>query len=56
MSYNIRALSALQQIVNTYLEEQGHLATGKVQVEYLGLKKAKDLVEFIQLNLRHLAG
>ena len=32
------------------------LATGKVHVEYLGLKKTKDLVEFIQINLRHLAG
>lgn len=32
------------------------LAAGKVQVEYLGLKKAKDLVEFIQLNLHHFVG
>ena len=30
------------------------LATGKVQVEYLSPKKAKDLVEFIQLNLEYL--
>ena len=32
------------------------LATGEVKVECLGLKKAKDLVEFIQLNLCHLVG
>jgi hypothetical protein len=32
------------------------LATGEVQVQYLGLKKAKDLVEFIQLNLDKIAG
>ena len=131
MSYNIATLNALQQIVNTYLEEQGHLTmlsheletvidhlrgdrkiqaikfvrevtkksqpepfaldsrtrqdaefnvephfaadmyseftkwalekqvdlgTGENNVEFLGLKKAKDLVEFIQLNLEYLAG
>lgn len=32
------------------------LATGENNVEFLSLKKTKDLVEFIQLNLRHLAG
>lgn len=32
------------------------LATGKVRVEHLDLKKAKDLVEFIQLNLDKIAG
>lgn len=32
------------------------LATGEVKVEYLGLKKAKDIVEFIQLNLDKIAG
>ena len=131
MSYNIATLNALQQVVNTYLEEQGHLTvlsheletvvdhlrgdrkipaikfvrevtkkshpaifdldsrtrqdaefnvephfaadmyseftkwalekqvdlgTGESNVDFLGLKKAKDLVEFIQLNLRHLVG
>ena len=129
MSYNIATLNALQQVVNTYLEEQGHLTvlsheletvvdhlrgdrkipaikfvrevtrksrpalfaldsrtrhdaefyvephvaadiyseftkwalekqvdlgTGENNVEFLGLKKANDLIEFIQLNLRHL--
>ena len=131
MSYNIATLNALQQVVNTYLEEQGHLTMlsheletvvdhlrgdrkipaikfvrevtrksrpalfaldsrtrhdaefnvephvaadmyseftkwalekqvdlrmGESNVEFLSLKKTKDLVEFIQLNLRHLAG
>lgn len=32
------------------------LATGEVQVQYLDLKKVKDLVEFIQLNLDKIAG
>ena len=131
MSYNINTLSAMQQIVNTYLEEQGFcpmfsdelktvidhlrgdrkipaikflrevtrksqpalfaldsrtrhdaefdvephvaadiyseftkwalekqvdLGTGENNVEFLGLKKANDLIEFIQLNLRHFVG
>ena len=131
MTYNINTLSALKQLINTYLEEQGHLpmlshelkmvidhlrgdrkiraikfvrevtkksqpalftldsrtrqdaefnvephfaadmyseftkwalekqvdlGTGESNVDFLGLKKAKDLVEFIQLNLRHLVG
>ena len=32
------------------------LATGEVRVQYLCMKKAKDLVEFIQLNLDKIAG
>lgn len=32
------------------------LATGKVDVQYLSLKKAKDFVEFIQLNIDKIAG
>jgi len=32
------------------------LATGEVKVEYIGLREAKDLVEFIQLNLDKIAG
>ena len=36
--------------------KQVDLGTGENNVEFLGLKKAKDLVEFIQLNLRHLVG
>lgn len=38
------------------LEKQVDLGTGESNVEFLSLKKAKDLVEFIQLNQRHLAG
>jgi len=38
------------------LEKQVDLGTGENNVDFLGLKKAKDLVEFIQLNLRHLVG
>ena len=36
------------------LEKQVDLGTGESNVECLARKKAKDLVEFIQLNLRHL--
>ncbi len=120
MTYNINTLNAMQRLINTYLEEQGHLtmlsheletvidhlrgdrkipaikfvrevtkksqpvlfnldlsnhegtpfsdfthwaetndmdmATSEVKARYLDLKKAKDLVEFIQLNLEYLAG
>ena len=120
MSHNIATLNALQRLINTYLEEQGHLtvlsheletiidhlrnrnkvqavnlikeatrtcekvlfkldlayhqgtptndftawvtlnnvdmATSEVKVSYLGLKKAEDLAEFIELNLEYLAG
>ena len=38
------------------LEKQVDLRMGENNVEFLSLKKTKDLVEFIQLNLRHLAG
>lgn len=38
------------------LEKQVDLRMGENNVDFLGLKKAKDLVEFIQLNLRHLVG
>ena len=38
------------------LEKQVDLGTGENNVEFLSLKKTKDLVEFIQLNLRHLVG
>lgn len=38
------------------MENHVDLSMGKVQVQYLGLKKAKDLVEFIQLNLDKIAG
>ena len=38
------------------LEKQVDLRMGESNVEFLSLKKTKDLVEFIQLNLRHLAG
>ena len=38
------------------LEKQVDLRMGENNVEFLSLKKAKDLVEFIQLNLRHLVG
>ena len=38
------------------LEKQVDLGTGESNVDFLGLKKAKDMVEFIQLNLRHLVG
>ena len=32
------------------------MATSEVKASYLGLNKVKDLIEFIQLNLRHLVG
>lgn len=38
------------------LEKQVDLRMGENNVEFLSLKKTKDLVEFIQINLRHLAG
>ena len=38
------------------LEKQVDLRMGENNVEFLSLKKTKDLVEFIQLNLRHLVG
>ena len=38
------------------LEKQVDLRMGENNAEFLSLKKTKDLVEFIQLNLRHLAG
>ena len=38
------------------LEKQVDLGTGENNVEFLSLKKAKDLVEFIQLNLPYLVG
>ena len=38
------------------LEKQVDLGTGENNVEFLGLKKANDLIEFIQLNLRHFVG
>lgn len=38
------------------MENHVDLSMGEVQVQYLGLKKAKDLVEFIQLNIDKIAG
>ena len=38
------------------LEKQVDLRMGENNVDFLGLKKAKDLVEFIQLNLPYLVG
>ena len=38
------------------LEKQVDLRMGENNVEFLSLKKAKDLVEFIQLNLPYLVG